>query len=46
MGRISAYSGREVTWDEMMNSDFTLGPKTYRMGKVDMKAIVPVPGKE
>ena len=32
MGRISAYTGKEVTWDEMMNSDLYLGPKTYAFG--------------
>lgn len=27
MGRISAYTGKEVTWDEMLNSDLRVGPK-------------------
>lgn len=34
MGRISAYTGKEVTWEEIMNSDLYLGPKTYAMGPV------------
>ena len=34
MGRIAAYTGREVTWEEMMNSDLYLGPKTYAFGPV------------
>jgi predicted dehydrogenase len=38
MGRISAYTGKDVTWEEMMNSDLYLGPKTYAFG--------PVPGIE
>jgi predicted dehydrogenase len=36
MGRISAYTGKDVTWEEIMNSDLYLGPKTY--------AFRPVPG--
>jgi len=44
MGRISAYTGKEVTWDEMMNSDLQLGPKELTMGSVNMKFEVPVPG--
>ncbi len=46
MGRISTYTGKAVTWEEMMNSDLKLGPKKIEMGPVDMKAVVPVPGKE
>jgi myo-inositol 2-dehydrogenase / D-chiro-inositol 1-dehydrogenase len=38
MGRISAYTGKDVTWEEMLNSDLYLGPKTYAFG--------PVPGIE
>ncbi len=34
MGRISAYTGRDVTWEEMLNSDLYLGPKVYVMGMV------------
>ena len=45
MGRISAYSGKEVTWDELMQSDLRLGPKQYAMGDVDVPAGVPVPGE-
>lgn len=46
MGRVSAYTGKEVTWEEMMNSDMKLGPDTYIMGDIGyMKnASVPVPG--
>jgi myo-inositol 2-dehydrogenase/D-chiro-inositol 1-dehydrogenase len=35
MGRMSAYSGKDVTWDEVMNSDLYLGPKTYAFGPVE-----------
>lgn len=48
MGRVSSYTGKEVTWDEMMNSDMKLGPTTYVMGTVGIvgTATVPVPGEE
>ena len=39
MGRMSAYSGKDVTWEEVMNSDLYLGPKTYAFGPV----IPPIP---
>ncbi|MCL3779906.1 twin-arginine translocation signal domain-containing protein [Prolixibacteraceae bacterium JC049] len=44
MGRISAYTGKEVTWEEVMNSDLRLGPKHMVFGKVDIPKEVPVPG--
>jgi myo-inositol 2-dehydrogenase / D-chiro-inositol 1-dehydrogenase len=46
MGRVSAYTGREVTYEEMMNSDMKLGPEKFIMGNVGFieKATVPVPG--
>ena len=47
MGRESAYSGRQVTWDEMMNSSMRLGPKEYKMGPVHLAEVpreAPVPG--
>lgn len=46
MGRVSAYTGKEVSWDEMMNSDMKLGPETYIMGNIGYMATasVPVPG--
>jgi hypothetical protein len=48
MGRVSAYTGKEVTWDEMMNSDMKLGPTTYIMGPVGIvgTAKVAIPGEE
>jgi myo-inositol 2-dehydrogenase/D-chiro-inositol 1-dehydrogenase len=45
MGRISAYTGKETTWDEMMNSDLKLGPKVFEFGPVDMPKDVPIPGE-
>jgi myo-inositol 2-dehydrogenase/D-chiro-inositol 1-dehydrogenase len=44
MGRISAYTGKEVSWEEMMNADIQLGPKELNLGPVDIKAVIPVPG--
>jgi predicted dehydrogenase len=45
MGRISAYTGEETTWDQMMQSDLRLGPKEYALGPVDLEAVPPVPGQ-
>jgi predicted dehydrogenase len=45
MGRVSAYTGKIVTWDEMMNSEMKLGPKIFVMGPVDVPKTVPVPGE-
>jgi len=44
MGRISAYTGKLVTMDEMMNSEIKLGPKVFAFGPVDVSKAVPVPG--
>ncbi|MDD4424895.1 MAG: Gfo/Idh/MocA family oxidoreductase [Mariniphaga sp.] len=46
MGRISAYTGKEVTFEEMMNSDLKLGPEKFIMGNLGYmdKAQIPVPG--
>jgi len=44
MGRVSAYTGKEVTYDEIMNSDMKLGPKSIMFGPVDILKEVPVPG--
>lgn len=48
MGRVSAYTGKEVTWDEMMNSDLKIGPETFIMGNIGFieNASVPVPGSD
>ncbi len=44
MGRTSCYTGQEVTWEEMMNSDMKIGPVTMEMGPSDYRAVIPVPG--
>ena len=46
MGRIACYTGKSVTWDEMMKSEMKLGPEKFEMGPVDIKAVISVPGKE
>lgn len=46
MGRISAYTGVQTTWQEMMDSTLKLGPAEYALGKSELiKSSVPVPGK-
>jgi len=44
MGRTAAYTGKTVTWEEMMGSDTRIGPEKIEMGPVDMERIIPVPG--
>lgn len=45
MGRMAAYTGRDITWEELMNSDLYLGPKVHIMGKVDnVPEIIPLAG--
>lgn len=46
MGRESAYTGREITFDEIMNSDIKIGPDEIKMGTVNYKTVIPVPGIE
>jgi predicted dehydrogenase len=45
MGRVSAYTGKETTWEEMMNSDLKLGPEIFAFGPVDIPKEVPVAGE-
>ncbi len=45
MGRMSAYTGREISWDWMMNaSQLDLTPPAYEFGDLPV-APVPVPGQ-
>ena len=52
MGRIAAYTGKEVTWDEMMKSSLQLGPEggpesVNSLGSSELvNSKVPVPGTE
>ena len=46
MGRESAYSGAETTWDQMTASQLDYTPKDLNLGKRDMSGfVVQVPGK-
>ncbi|HOW09678.1 MAG TPA: Gfo/Idh/MocA family oxidoreductase [Bacteroidales bacterium] len=45
MGRISAYTGKETTYEEMMNSDLKLGPAIFAFGPVDIPKDVPIAGE-
>jgi predicted dehydrogenase len=44
MGRMSAYTGKEVTMDEVMKSDLVIGPKEVTMDVKNFPIIIPVPG--
>ena len=44
MGRMSAYTGKEVTWEEVMNSDLKIGPTEYSLGPVKIDKTIPVAG--
>jgi predicted dehydrogenase len=45
MGRHSAYTGKKVTWEEMMGSDMQLGPEgEIKLGPVEMNKTVPIAG--
>jgi predicted dehydrogenase len=47
MGREAAYSGKFVTWDNIMASTMKLGPETYIFGSVPgIKEEIPLAGKE
>ncbi|MFN8240516.1 MAG: Gfo/Idh/MocA family oxidoreductase [Bacteroidales bacterium] len=47
MGRISAYTGKDVTLEEIMNSDLYLGPRSYEFGPVPgIPETIPVIGIE
>lgn len=45
MGRISAYTGKPVTWKEMMKSKLVLSKPTYSLTPENIRADIPVPGK-
>jgi predicted dehydrogenase len=44
MGRESAYSGRSVEWDEVLNAKTRLGPEKYEMGSLPFPEVA-VPGQ-
>lgn len=46
MGRLSAYTGKEMTWEEVMNSDMKIGPDIMAWDKTKAIASIAVPGSE
>jgi hypothetical protein len=44
MGRMSAYTGKRVTWDQAMNSALDLSPPAYAFGDLPV-GPVPMPGR-
>lgn len=44
MGRMAAYSGKTLTWDECFNSDEKLGPASYAWGDAPHYSV-PIPGQ-
>ena len=44
MGRTAAYTGRLITWDEILKSDMKLGPSKIEFGPVEIVFETPVPG--
>jgi predicted dehydrogenase len=44
MGRISAYTGKEVTMEEMLNSNMRIGPEILAFGDVNIPKLVQIPG--
>ncbi len=45
MGRESAYTGKNITWEEIMNSDLDLKPDGYSMDTKPPNRPVPMPGQ-
>ena len=48
MGREAAYTGKAITWDEIMSSSLRYGPEIYEMGPLPdyHEGVVPIPGKD
>lgn len=46
-GREAAYTGKAITWDEIMASPLRYGPETYAMGPLPdyHEGVAPVPGR-
>jgi predicted dehydrogenase len=43
MGREAAYTGQEITWEEVLNADLNLTPDTYEFGPMPFPPV-PEPG--
>lgn len=46
MGRESAYTGKAVTYDDLLASTMRLGPESYVLGPVNLPAVPPLAGQE
>jgi len=48
MGRESAYTGKSITWEEILSSPLRLGPEKYSFGAIpDYKeGVAPIPGNK
>jgi predicted dehydrogenase len=48
LGREAAYTGKDITWDEILNSNLRYGPETYELGALPdyHEGVAPVPGKD
>ncbi|MDG5798924.1 Gfo/Idh/MocA family oxidoreductase [Marinilabiliaceae bacterium ANBcel2] len=44
MGRVSAYTGQEITREEMLASELKLGPDKIKFGKVNINKNIAIPG--
>lgn len=44
MIRMSAYTGKEVAWDESMKSEIELKKPDYELTPENIKAHIPIPG--
>jgi myo-inositol 2-dehydrogenase / D-chiro-inositol 1-dehydrogenase len=44
MGRDSAYTGKGISWEDLLASNVRLGPTEYALGPVNMKAEPPLAG--
>lgn len=44
MGREACYTGQEITRDDILNSEVTLGPQQYAWGEVD-PGLIAIPGR-
>jgi predicted dehydrogenase len=47
LGREAAYSGKAITWDEIMSSDLRYGPEKYELGSLPdyHEGVAPKPGQ-
>ncbi len=45
MGRMSAYTGKMVTWDQAMNSKLALMPEHLELGPLTVQPVA-VPGRD